>query len=167
VVQEPASASAISVEPNLDGTSTGQDGLRYRAAELGVLEAGKPLPLSVRYTRPDARPSTEILKLKAGDANFRAAAPPPAPMSTPHPTAASGVPDWALPILGLALLGLLGGVFVLWWSSRASPSAAPAPRICAKCGAAQSPGNRFYGNCGAKVAGPLVRRVILNGERTA
>jgi hypothetical protein len=53
---------------------------------------------------------------------------------------------------GLALLGLLGGVFVLWWSRRASPSAAPTPRTCAKCGAAQAPGNRFCGMCGAKIA---------------
>jgi hypothetical protein len=152
VVQEPASASALSVEPNLDGTSTGQDGLRYRAAELGALEAGKPLPIAVRYTKPDARPTTDILKLKTGDSNVSAAAPPPALASPPPAAAATGLPYWALPMAGLVLFGLPGGVFVLWWSRRASPPVAPAPRTCAKCGALQPPGNRFCGNCGSKIA---------------
>ena len=77
LIQEPASATDISVEPNLEGVSTGEDGLRYRGAELGPLEAGKRLPIAVRYTKADARPSADILKPKAAPVVPPLAAPPP------------------------------------------------------------------------------------------
>lgn len=157
VVQEPASASAISVEPNLEGVSTGQDGLRYRAAELGALEAGKPLPIVVRYTKDDLRPSAQILKPNTGDLALAAAspksAPAPVPPVPPATTASGGLPDWVFPLAGFALLSVLGGVIILWqWRRHSSPSAAPAGHACAKCGAELAPGNRFCANCGAKVA---------------
>jgi hypothetical protein len=153
VVQEPASANAISVEPNLDLASTGQDGMRYRAAELGALEAGKPLPIVVRYTKLDLRTSAEIVKPKAGDSALPAAAPPSATALAPPAAAASGgLPGWALALAGMVMLGLVGGVFFLWWQRRESAAAAPAQRTCAKCGAEQLPGNRFCGQCGKKLA---------------
>lgn len=153
VVQEPASASAISVEPNLDLASTGQDGLRYRAGELGALEAGKPLPIVVRYTKLDLRTSAEIVKPKAGDSALAAAAVPsvtaPAPPAAP---AGGGLPGWALALAGIVMLGLVGGVSYLWWQRRESPAAAPASRTCAKCGALQPLDNRFCGRCGKRLA---------------
>ncbi|HQR12884.1 MAG TPA: zinc-ribbon domain-containing protein, partial [Casimicrobiaceae bacterium] len=151
------SASAISVEPNLDGVSTGQDGLRYRLAELGALEAGKPLPIVVRYTKDDSRPSAQILKPNAGD-QATAAAPPkstsaPVPPVPPATTASVGLPDWVLPLAGFAMLSVLGVLIILWqWRRQKSPSAAPSGRACAKCGTEQAPGNRFCPSCGAKVA---------------
>ena len=147
VVQEPATATDISVEPNLANPSTDKDGLHYRAADLGTLDAGKRLPITIRYTKRDARPSAEILGAKV-------ASPAPQPVTTPAPAApaGTGLPDWAFPLAGFAILSLLGVVFVLWWGRRrASPSAAPAPIACARCGAAQAPGNHFCGNCGAKL----------------
>ena len=157
VVQEPASASEISVEPNLDGTSTGTDGMRYRAAELGALDAGKALPITVRYTKVDARPSAKILNLPAGDIASVAAAPAPATSPAPAPAplvagTSGGLPDWALPIAAFAMLGLLGAVLVLWMWRRGSRSTAPGRGFCTKCGAEQAPGNRFCGKCGAKLA---------------
>ncbi len=148
MVQEPASATDISVEPNLEGSSTGDDGLRYRGAELGALEAGKRLPITVRYTKADARPSAEILKAKAAPA---APAAPVAPLAAPPP-ATGGSAEWALPVAGAAILGLLGAVFILWRWRRESRSAAPAVNVCAKCGAARTPGGQFCANCGAKLA---------------
>lgn len=151
VVQEPAAASDLAVEPKLDGAATGQNGLRYRSAELGALEAGKTLPITVRYTKADTRPSADILKPKMSDLPFVTAAPLSANASPAHPAVASvGLPEWVLPLGGLMLLGLLGGVFILWRWRHASASAAPA--TCAKCGAAQAPANRFCGNCGAKLS---------------
>jgi len=155
VVQEPASATEISVEPKLDGTSTGQDGLHYRVADLGALEAGKSLPITLRYTKVGGRPTAENLKPKASELPAAATAPPSVPAAAPVPVAAAasgGLPDWALPLALLALLGLLGAGFILWWWRRESPPARPAARVCAKCGAVQASGNRFCGNCGAKVA---------------
>lgn len=150
VVQEPVSATGISVEPRLESLSTGQDGLRYRTADLGALEAGKSLPIAVRYTKADARPSAETLKPKAAEPPVAAIAPP---VSKSAPAAAGGgLPDWALPMAGLAMLGLLGAGFIFWWWRRESRIARPATRFCAKCGAPQPPDSRFCGSCGAKVA---------------
>jgi len=152
VVQEPAAASDIAVEPRLDGTSTGQNGLSYRSGELGALEAGKPLPVTLGYTKADTRSSTDILKPKVSDLPFVTTAPPSTGTAPPHPAVASaGIPEWVLPLGGLMLLGLLGGVFVLWRWRRASLPEAPAGRACAKCGAAQAPDNSFCGKCGAKM----------------
>jgi hypothetical protein len=150
VVQEPASATGVSVEPRLEGLSTGQDGLRYRTADLGALEAGKSLPIAVRYTKADARPSAELAKPKASEPPAPAMA-PPASMPAPA-TATGGLPDWALPLAGLAMLGLLGAGFIMWWWRRESRIARPATRFCAKCGAPQAPDSRFCASCGAKVA---------------
>lgn len=146
VVQEPASATDMSVEPNLPNPSTGKDGLHYRAADLGALEAGKRLPITVRYTKRDARPSVEILPAKSSA---------PASQSTTTPTAApasTGLPEWLLPLAGFAMLSLVGVGFLLWWGRRRVSAAAESARpACAKCGAAQVPTNRFCGNCGAKL----------------
>jgi hypothetical protein len=153
VVQEPAAASDIAVEPKLDGASTGQNGLHYRSAELGALEAGKALPIAVRYTKADARPSAEILKPKVSDTPL---APAAAAAASPHgaavAAASGGWPEWALPLAGLILLGLGGGALIVWQWRRASRQEAAAGRACAKCGATQAPGDRFCGKCGAKMA---------------
>ncbi len=153
VVQEPASATGISAEPKLDGTSTGRDGLRYRAAELGALAAGKALPIEVRYTKADARPSTEILKPAAAPAT----SPPAATGAAAAGAAPSGAspPGWIIALMVAVILAMLGGVSFMWWRARQSSSAArsgaPPQRFCAKCGATQAPENRFCGSCGAKV----------------
>jgi hypothetical protein len=149
VVQEPASASEFSVEPRLERLSTGQDGLRYRTADLGALEAGKPLSIALRYTKVDPRPS----KPKATELPAPVTAPAPAMATAPVAAATSGgLPEWALPLAAMALLGVLGAVFILWWWRRESAIAKPVTQFCAKCGAAQAPGNRFCATCGAKVA---------------
>jgi hypothetical protein len=153
IVQEPASATGVSVEPRLATLSTGQDGLHYRMAELGALEAGKPFPVTVRYSKADARPSVDAQKSKAPESPAPVAVPPPMAMPAPAAAAASGgLPDWALPLAGLALLGLLGAGVILWWWRRESRVARPATRFCAKCGAPQAADSRFCSTCGAKVA---------------
>lgn len=145
VVQEPAAASAISVDPALDLSSTGPDGLRYRAADLGALEAGKPLPIMLRYTKADQRTSVEIVKPKAS------AAPPPQ-ASVPAAPAAKGdhLAAGALAVFGVIVLALLGILAYVWWQRRDSPSAPR--RSCAKCGASQPADNRYCGQCGKKLA---------------
>jgi hypothetical protein len=151
IIQEPASASEISVEPKLEGVSKGQDSLQYRVADLGALEAGKALPITLRYTKADTRPTAQILKPKASELPV----PTIAAGSAPAPVAAAatgGLPDWALPLAGFAIFGLLGAVTILWLWRRNSRPAMATGVSCAKCGAAQAPGNRFCAKCGAKMA---------------
>ncbi len=154
VVQEPVAATAISVEPNLDRSSLGQDGMKYRVGEPGALAAGKALPIVVRYTKADARPSKEILNpgAKAGTP----ATPVPVPTAALPAPAAGGLPDWAIPLGGFALLGAIGAGLIAWiWRRGPSPApAAPAAKsgkFCRKCGAALAADDRFCGKCGTKV----------------
>ena len=149
VLQQPAGATGLSALPVLDAASAGQDGLSYRSAELGALEAGTPLPITVRYTKADARTSAEILRPKAPD-----------PLATqgffPPPTSADskGLPGWILASAGAAVLAILAGGSIFWWRRRNKMSAAPAGgvRFCTKCGAKPSAGDRFCAKCGARLA---------------
>jgi hypothetical protein len=148
-VQEPATATDIAVEPNLDLSATGQEGLQYRSAELGALKAGKALLIAVRYTKVDQRTSAEILKLKVTAPAPAAAIPAQAAAATAATT--GGLPEWALPLAGSVLLSLLGVAVIVWQWRRTATSARPGGSFCAKCGAAQVPDNRFCGSCGAKL----------------
>ncbi len=141
IVQEPAAASNVSLEPNLDAVATGQDGLRYRSAELGALAAGKQLPIKVRYTKTDSRISSEILGLKAA-------------ASSPVPATGSGKVGfgWWVVILGVAPALLVGaGAAFLWWRRRRKASRAQAggAGFCSRCGAQRASGDRFCSKCGA------------------
>ena len=148
IVQEPATASDMSVQPVLDAKATGQDGLNYRSADLGAFQAGKRLEVKVRYTKADPRTSAEIIK-------------PSSPGSSESPTAplpSSGpgkleLAVWLVGIVGILGLGLWAGM--MWWYGREekqSKSQSTQDRFCRKCGAPSSPGDRFCSECGAKLA---------------
>ena len=144
VVQEPAGASAISVEPNLEIVTTGREGLRYRATELGVLDAGKPLPIVVRYTKLDGRPSAELMKPKAAEAP--AAAPAVSGTSFPGGVRALRAGAW---------LALAAAPLFFWWVWRRRSPARPVTLphgACTQCGKPQARGNRFCGSCGTKLS---------------
>ncbi len=141
IVQEPAAASGLSVQPNLGAAASGQNGLFYRSAELGALEAGKQLPIKVRYTKTDSRTSVEILKLKTPDS-------PPVPATG----SGKGAFGWWIVILGVAPALLVGaGVAWLWWRRRRKISGAQSggAGFCSKCGAQSASGDRFCSKCGA------------------
>lgn len=149
VVQQPAAATGLSTLPVLDAAAAGEDGLSYRSAELGAHAAGTPLPITVRYTKADARTSAEILRPKAPDSSATQGLFPP-----PTSTASKGLPGWILAIAGAAVLALLAGGSVLWWWRRSKGSGAPAggARFCTKCGAKPSAGDRYCAKCGARLA---------------
>ncbi len=142
VVQEPAAANNFSVQPNLDATASGQDGLRYRSGELGVHKAGKPLPIKVSYTKSDARTSTDILGQKAPE-------PTPAPAAGSSDQVTKGVLVF---ILAVSLL-IGTGAALLWWRGRAKTSAdqASGAGSCVKCGTPRAADDRFCSNCGARL----------------
>lgn len=146
IVQEPASAQNVATEPDLKERSAGAGGLSYRTGDLGALAAGKPLPITVKYTKADARPSVDIKGLRTA----QAAPPPAAPPAPAAVSPAGGLPEWALPMAMLALLGLVAAALVAFlWRRRA---AAPAAAYCTKCGGPLRAGDGFCGKCGAKVA---------------
>ena len=151
IVQEPAGVSDFSVTPPLSSTATGQDGLSYKSADLGPIQAGKRLEVKVLYTKTDPRTSAEIVKPKA---------PPNAPSnsaatSTPPQSGVPGKMELALWLLGIvAALGLVIWRALTWWYGRASRSDKPpaGARFCGKCGAPSKSGDRFCSKCGAPLA---------------
>lgn len=151
VVQEPAGASDVSMQPALSGTATGQNGLRYRSGELGPSAAGKGQEVSIRYTKSDPRTSAEILKPQTS-----------APTATVSPSAPAGeaqggpskleLAAWLVGIVAALGIGLGVWAAVMWWYGRKS-TPQPEPRsgkFCRKCGAKTVPGDRFCSQCGAK-----------------
>jgi len=152
VVQEPATASDFSVLPSLDASAEGQDGLRYRSAELGAFPAGKRLDVKVRYTKTDPRTSAEIVKPRSQEstplpsAQFKTG-----PFDNPGPTKA----ELAIWLVGsVAALGLGIWAAMMWWYGRKGVPESPpgGARFCRKCGAPSASGDRFCSKCGAKVA---------------
>jgi hypothetical protein len=138
LVKEPAASSNLAVQPKLDLTGQSPDGLKHRAAELGALKAGQQLPIEIRYSKTDPRPSTEIMGVKG-----------PAPSA---PAGAAGAqPEAAQPVWPLALIAAGAVVLaaaiaaLLWRRGRLAPSGG---RFCPKCGRATQAGNRFCANCG-------------------
>ncbi|HVN36150.1 MAG TPA: zinc ribbon domain-containing protein [Casimicrobiaceae bacterium] len=151
VVQEPAAAEGIVVEPNLAERSTGSEGLTYRVGDLGALPAGKAVPIAITYTKSDARPSVDIKGIRTAQAApSSAAAAPAAPTSN-----ATGLPEWVVPAGAFAALSIVGVLLVLlaWRRRAAAPPAAQRPAgFCTKCGAPLAAGANFCGKCGTKAA---------------
>lgn len=140
-LQEPAVASDVSVLPDLGAGTAGPDGLFYRTLDLGAYEAGKQLPIAIRYAKQDSRTSVEILKLNT-------------PVASPAPAAPiERNPVWAL--LGAAAVGLTVGLAALWLVLRrrkgASGVRTAIAGFCSQCGSALAPGNRYCSSCGAPV----------------
>jgi len=151
VVQEPAGASDVSVQPALSGTATGQNGLRYRSGELGPSAAGKRQEVNLRYVKSDPRTSNEILKPQSSASSTSITAPTPAAESSAGPTKLE-LAAWLVGIVAALGIGLGVWAGVMWWYGRKSPPE-PEPRrgkFCRKCGAQTAPGDRFCSQCGAK-----------------
>jgi len=138
ILQEPAMASDLSVQPGLEATTLGRDGLRYRSAELGPFQAGRRLEVKVRYTKTDSRTSVEIVK-------------PESPDSFPLPSAGPSKAELAIWLVGsVAVWGLGAWAAMTWWSRRKSV-AEPQPGgagFCRKCGAPSASNDRFCSKCG-------------------
>lgn len=149
VVQEPATSSNLQLEPDLELASTGPDGLRYRAGDLGAHAAGKPLAVTVRYTKLDLRPTAEIMKLAPTQAPDAASSSAPAAPATP---AGAPFPVSALVLLAVALVAIGGLLMFAWWRGRTPRTRALPHGACTNCGAPRRPEDRFCGQCGAKLA---------------
>lgn len=157
-VQEPAAASDLSTEPEMSEGSVAADGLRYRRADLGALEAGETLPITVSYRKTDARTSAEILGL---------ATDPPA--NAPSDSGDGMAPWLLLPAAAVALV-VGAGLATLWhrrWAGyagvpetraerrrRGGPQASGETRFCRQCGIQLDAADRFCSRCGTPVRKP-------------
>ena len=158
-VQQPTGATDLSTEPDLGDSTVGPDQLEYRSAQMGSLEAGKPLAVNLTYTKTDLRTSSEILGI--------AGAGSPAP---PQVESDDGVPPIAIVAAVIATLVVVAGAGVYWrWRTRlALAPVGPAPgrrrgrrgpsgsaekpeadTFCTQCGDPLLPGRRFCPECGA------------------
>jgi hypothetical protein len=102
-VQKPATATELTVQPELGADITGPNGFVYREANLGAFEAGKSLTVDVSYRKSDPRTSAEILGLAT-----------PTVDSPGSADSDGGIPRW---LIGAALLGAAAVVaagFVIW-----------------------------------------------------
>jgi ribosomal protein S27AE len=137
LVKEPAGSSNLAVQPKLDLTGQSPDGLTHRATQLGALKAGEQLPIEIRYTKTDPRPSTEIVAAPV----VAATAQPEAPQQ----------PIWPLVLVAGGAVVLIGALTVLFWRRRrvAPTAVASSKHFCPKCGRATKAGDRFCPNCGA------------------
>jgi hypothetical protein len=144
-VQEPASASGLTVRPALEQWTVGPDRLRYRSGELGPVPQGKTLSFEIGYAKSDPRNTTEILK--AGQS-------PAAPGAlTSREERASFRVFLASAAFALLLAGSTLGYFV--WRRRRTRAAAAAETeqgYCTKCGHRPAAGDRYCARCGAALA---------------
>ena len=147
-VQEPAAAQGIVTQPELKELSTGAGGLGYRSGDLGALAAGKPVPIAIKYTKSDARPSVDIKGLRTAQAAPAAAAPASAAPAAAT-TVGTSLPAWVLPMAAFGGLGVVAALLVFFlWRRQGAPGSAV---FCTKCGAPLPAGSNFCGKCGAKV----------------
>jgi hypothetical protein len=151
-VQEPASATGLSTQPELASGIAGSDGISYRSADLGAFDAGKTLPVTISYRKTDTRTSTEILGLT------------PAGAQTTVTKTGDGVSLWLLlPAVAAGLIA--GGVLATAWHRRLVAATIPsraerrrrrdagerenAAGFCPQCGNRLEAENRFCPRCGA------------------
>jgi hypothetical protein len=138
LVKEPAASSNLAVQPSLELRGQSPDGMTHRAAQLGALKAGQSLPIEIRYTKTDSRPSSEIIGSTASTSSAQ-----PGALGT-QPDAPA--PTWPLVLVAGGALVLLGSVAALVWRRR---RVKPSGNFCPKCGRATKAGDRFCANCGA------------------
>jgi len=158
-LQEPATATDLSVQPELGAGVVNPDGLVYRQADLGALDVGQTLTVDVSYRKTDARSSAEILGLETR-----------APPSAAGAGSEEGMPFWLLVLLVLAVLVISVSGVVLWrWRGRAPATSARrvtraarrgeqaagqrenAANFCPQCGTPLRSRDRFCPECGTAI----------------
>ena len=136
--------------PRLD-SAPGNDGMIYWTKDMGAVPAGKALPVTIRYTKSDARTSKEQLGATAAGAQGTLPAvsdsPPPSDSAVPGSTDPL---TYLIPAVACALIAAVAAAF-LWRRRRAQQSAAGAAGFCTQCGNPLRAGDRFCSKCGKEV----------------
>jgi hypothetical protein len=157
-VQQPATASGLTVEPGGGQMETDAFNLPVYRVETGALGAGQTAAVSVTYQKSD-----DVLTASVLQAQAQPEAQPAAPAAEPEPASSSALPDNLLPIVlavvGVALLAVGAVIFLRSGQERAKPArgrqAAGHERTpggyCTNCGNALQPGDKFCRECGTPV----------------
>jgi hypothetical protein len=153
--QEPRGASNVILPTSFDGGQLAQDGLVYHTADIGLLQADKPVSVDIKYQK-----NNDQLTVAGSDIA-------PDPVAETDQALRIYAP-WVLGILGVVLIG--GGIF--WYvrsgrgrssktSKRIRQRQRPAvhgdesdtgPHIyCHNCGKRAVPGDRFCRTCGTQL----------------
>lgn len=149
-VQQPVTATDLTIGPEPDRQSSGPFGLTYHLAELGPQAAGVSWAIELRYRKPDAILSVEALQ------------PLGEPGAATSPTSESpAVLPWLLGGLGVAAAA--GGI-AYYLRSRPAPAAPRRRRgasveptleasaiFCHQCGSKAQVSDRFCRNCGTRL----------------
>jgi hypothetical protein len=147
-VQQPATSSNFSITPPIANGMAGPDKLLYWTKEIGKAQAGKALPVEIKYSKNETRTSIELLGL-----GKPAAAPLAAPQAVSQPAAQGEVlPAWLLATIGGMVI--LAGALLAWafWRRRQQPAAAPAAAgFCPQCRNPLQKDDRFCSKCGSAV----------------
>lgn len=154
-VQQPRTASGLTLAPNTGSAITGQDGLTYFNVPLGNVDAGASFELNIQYQKNDDQLTQT--------SSFEQVT----PVNPANPNVAPAFPQslpWILGGLGLVLIG--GGIF---WYLRGLQPASPIPGrarhrgapaetappgdavFCHQCGKKAAAGDIFCRACGTRL----------------
>ena len=155
LLRQPAGASAMAIDPDLDPIAPDELGNPQYSRDLGPQAGGTVIPLFVSYVKDDEE--TTISKE------------PASPAGSEVPPSARAFPNWVSWVIGILLGILLAGVGVLVWprvfrdrggssrqarrrrareSGRAADDGGGGNRFCPQCGKQYDVGDRFCRACG-------------------
>ncbi|RMF28306.1 MAG: zinc ribbon domain-containing protein [Chloroflexi bacterium] len=180
VFKEPLSATNVTLTPAFPEAAPGPEGVTVHQRQVGAMNAGESLQVTVAYRKPDDRLTVSAM-------------PPPVqsePVAGPASSASSSQRVSVRSIVGMALIGLAGALMIgggIWWmrtQRTATAVASPSPKLqrgsrgrrrrvkasprtaisdrgggfCHQCGAPLAVEDRFCPRCGTR-AKPLDQRV--------
>jgi hypothetical protein len=153
-IQQPSTATAMTIQPTQGIAATGNDGLTYWGNDVGPVDAGTSLTVKVNYTKPDDTLSVTQIKPLSTE--------PAGTGQTGAGGLLQGVSMWM--VVGIAGLVLIGGGVTWFVIQRRSVNAVeperprhmPSPdlsRISAGSVAATSNGAIYCHQCGKRAVG--------------
>jgi hypothetical protein len=155
-VQQPSSSGNFTITPKFTDSAPGSDTLIYWTKDMGAAPAGKALPITIRYTKSEARTSKELLGATSSTVAGAPATSAAISDSRPVSDSDSAMPGsvdplvYLIPAVILALLAAVAAVF-LWRRRRALHGAAGGAGFCTKCGNPLRGEDRFCSKCGTAV----------------
>jgi hypothetical protein len=154
-VQQPSASAGFAITPAFTDSVTGNDTLNYWTKDMGAAPAGKALPITIRYTKSDARTSKELLGPMASPVTDPAATLPPVSGPSTSESALPGSADplaYWIPAVIFALLGAVAAWFI-WRRRKGAVAASSGMSFCNQCGNLLGAADRFCSKCGTVVSG--------------